>query len=362
MLKIGIVGCGQIAEAHVEEIRKTKLAIVDCVCDREPVMAEQLAKRYGVPLWYTDIDRMFEERKLDAVHIATPPQTHHGIALKAIDNGCHVLVEKPITINFEDTQALIRYAVEKGKVMTAGYTYYFDPPAEQLRRLVAEGRVGSPVHIESFFGYDLSGTFGSSIMNDSRHWVHKLPGKLFHNNIDHLIYRFVEYVKIDERSEISVVSYRREDRERYKDSRDTLKDELRIVIRSGGSTVFATFSSNIKPLSQFLRIYGTRAIATIDYTSRSVIVDDGTILPTALGRALMPFTLSRKYFSCGISNLSAFRRHRFQYFAGFRKLFESFYSSIRDGGPPPIPYEHLTSTSYLVDYVNRRISGPENIA
>ena len=356
MLKVCIIGCGQIAEAHVEEIRKTRLATVECVCDREPVMAQQLAKRYAIPKWYTDPDRMFENEKLDAAHIATPPQTHYEIAVKAIDNGCHVLVEKPITMNYDDTRSLIRYAEENDKIMTAGYAYYFDPPAEQLRKLVGEGRIGIPVHVESFYGYDLGGTFGSSIMSDPNHWVHKLPGKMFHNNIDHLIYRFIEYVPVNENSEVKIISYRKDESNKFNDSRDTLKDELRVILRSGSATGLATFSSNIKPVSQFLRIYGTRAIASIDYISRGVIIDDGTSIPTALGRALIPFTLSRKHFACGVANLAAFHRYRFQYFAGFKKLFTAFFASIIEGGSPPIPYEHLLSTAYLVDLINSRFS------
>ena len=54
-------------------------------------------------------------------------------------------------------------------------------------KLVAEGVVGDPVHVESWFGYNLSGPFGAAMLADASHWVHALPGRLFHNNIDHML-------------------------------------------------------------------------------------------------------------------------------------------------------------------------------
>ena len=59
-LKIALVGCGKIADAHVEEIRKQPAAVLAAVCDREKLMAEQLAVRYAVPAHYDDLDAMLD--------------------------------------------------------------------------------------------------------------------------------------------------------------------------------------------------------------------------------------------------------------------------------------------------------------
>ena len=80
MLNIGIVGCGKIADGHIEEIQKLGCARVLAVCDLEPILAEQLALRYSVPHWYTDFDRMLSEHRLDVIHIATPPHSHLALA------------------------------------------------------------------------------------------------------------------------------------------------------------------------------------------------------------------------------------------------------------------------------------------
>ena len=95
MLRIGIVGCGKIADGHVEQIRATGRGEVVAVCDREPLMAEQLAVRMNVPARYDDFARMLAEMRLDVVHIATPPAAHVALACMAMDAGCHAFVEKP---------------------------------------------------------------------------------------------------------------------------------------------------------------------------------------------------------------------------------------------------------------------------
>jgi len=179
-LKVAIVGCGKIADGHVEEIQKLpELARVVAVCDLERLMAEQIAMRYGLSGVYDDLDRLLSEQKPDVVHITTPPQSHLPLAKRALDAGCHVYVEKPLTPIHEHTQDLVAYAEERGKLLTIGYTYLFDPPALAMRELIREGVLGEPVHVETFYGYNLAGQFGSAILADGAHWVHKLPGKLF---------------------------------------------------------------------------------------------------------------------------------------------------------------------------------------
>ena len=80
MLRVAIVGCGKIADAHVEEVGKIAGARVAAVCDRELLMAEQLAVRYGVASHYDDFARLLDEIRPDVVHITTPPQSHLALA------------------------------------------------------------------------------------------------------------------------------------------------------------------------------------------------------------------------------------------------------------------------------------------
>ena len=76
-LKVAIVGCGKIADGHIEEIQKMPAAArVVAVADLELLMAEQIATRYGIPAFYDDLDRLLEKERPDVVHITTPPPSH----------------------------------------------------------------------------------------------------------------------------------------------------------------------------------------------------------------------------------------------------------------------------------------------
>ena len=76
-LRIALVGCGKIADGHVEEIQKMpERATVAAVCDRELLMAEQMSVRYGIPGVYDSYDRMLAEARTDVGHINTPPAAH----------------------------------------------------------------------------------------------------------------------------------------------------------------------------------------------------------------------------------------------------------------------------------------------
>ena len=153
LLKVAIVGCGKIADGHVEEIQKLgHLAELVGVCDREMIMATQLATRYGVPKAYDDYDQMLRELRPDVVHVATPPQVHKDLAVKAIDAGAHVFVEKPLTLDYASSRALVEHAEHAGKKVGVGYSYHFEPQAEDLREMLRRGQLGDVLHILRFYG------------------------------------------------------------------------------------------------------------------------------------------------------------------------------------------------------------------
>lgn len=349
-LKVAVVGCGKIADGHVEEIAKLPaLASVVAVCDREPLMAEQLAMRYGVARHYGDLDALLEQERPDVVHITTPPQSHLALALRVMDAGCHVYVEKPLTLCHADSLRLVEHAERTGRRMTVGYTYLFDPPAVALRELVERGTLGDVVHVESVYGYDLSGAFGRALLSDPAHWVHGLPGRLFHNNIDHLVNKLLEFVD-DERPLVMVDAWTRRE-ERFGDARDALQDELRVFLRGSRVSAQGTFSSHARPVMHALRVFGTRNTAHADFVARTVVLESPPRIPSAIGRLLPAFSGAGQLTREGLRNLRRFARSDFQFFAGLKELFSRFYRCIQDGTPPPIAHRDILRASWLLDEI-----------
>ena len=349
-LRIALVGCGKIADGHVEEIQKMpERAVVAAVCDRELLMAEQMCTRYGIPGAYDSYERMLDKERPDVVHITTPPGSHLALTRAAIDAGCHVYVEKPLALNNADATALVEYAVKAGRKITVGYTYLFDPPALEMRRLLAEGAIGEVVHVDSWYGYSIGGQFGSAILADAGHWVHALPGKLFHNNIDHVLNKLTEFIADDEPA-IHAHGWRRSTK-RYGDVRDDMQDELRVTLLGSKVSAYGTFTSYVKPSAQFVRVYGDKNIMHVDYVSRTVTLEPGATLPSAVGRLVPSFGQAMQFLRQGGRNAAAFARGDFQFFSGLNRLIAMFYDAITSDGPLPISTRDMLRVSAWMDRI-----------
>jgi predicted dehydrogenase len=347
-LKVAIVGCGKIADGHIEEIQKlSNLAEVVAVCDLEPLMAEQIAVRYGLSATYSDFDQLLERERPDVVHIATPPGAHLPLATRAIEAGAHVFVEKPLAPELEQCRAMIDAAEAANRKLTVGWTSFFAPPAVAMRELIAEGAIGDVVHVESYYGYDLSGAFGKALLSSGDHWVHRLPGKLLHNTVDHMFNKMVEFIDDDSPRVLATGLRRRE--QRFGDLRDDMHDELRLILRGGGVTGYGTFSSHISPASEYCRIYGTKDSLDVDFVSRAVTFATRAKLPSAIGRLVPAFEQAYRFASEGGRNLVRFAKSDFHFFAGLQELFRLFYRSILDDSPPPIAYRDILRVCYMHD-------------
>lgn len=323
------------------------------VCDREPLMAEQLAVRYAVPRHYSSLEHLLEREQPDVLHITTPPHSHLPLAQLAVDAGCHVYVEKPLALDYEGARSLVDYVSRAGKKLTIGYLSVFDPTAQAMRELIRRGVVGEPVHVESYYGYTLAGPFGAALLRDPDHWVRRLPGRLFHNTLDHMLNKVTEFIP-DERPEVLATAYTRRALAGDELPND-LPDELRVMIRGARVSAYATFSAHARPVGHFLRLYGTRGTLHADFVSRTVTLDQGPKLPGMVGRLLPGFGQALQLLRATRKNVARFARGEFQYFAGMSHLLDAFYQSIREDTPPPIPYPDMLRVAAWMDEVFAQI-------
>ena len=102
---------------------------------------------------------MLRSARPDVVHITTPPQSHHDLALACLEAGCHVYLEKPFTVTAAEAQAILEKAERCGRIVTAGHNYQFSFEMLRMREMLASGVLGgAPVHVESHWSYDLGDT------------------------------------------------------------------------------------------------------------------------------------------------------------------------------------------------------------
>ena len=188
-----------MADQHAIQILRLSGVELVATCDTEPLMARQMAERFNVPAWYTDVDEMLASARPDVVHVTTPPQSHLSVGRKCIAAGAHAYIEKPFTLNTADAIELIELANQKGVRITAGHNAQFTHAMCQMRCLINEGYLGGRVvHMESLYCYEFGDPgYAKALLADKDHWARKLPGSLPQNIISHGVAKIAELMKGD---------------------------------------------------------------------------------------------------------------------------------------------------------------------
>lgn len=361
MLRVAIVGCGKIADAHAAEIQRVKGCEIVGVCDREPLMAMQLADRFHVPRAFTEVADLLEQARPDVVHITTPPESHFPLARTCLEHGVNVYVEKPFTLNFEDAATLVEMADDRGLKLTAGHDDQFRHAARRMRSLVQTGYLGAPVHMDAFYCYNLDDPmYAKALLGDSRHWVRRLPGKLLHNLISHGIARIAEFLTTDSPHVIAhgfVSPFLKSIGE------TNIVDELRVIINEEErTTAYFTFSSQMRPSMREFRVYGTKNGLLLDPDHETLIKLTGSRYKSYAETFVPPVQFARQHLSNLATNARIFLRKDLHMKAGMKFLIESFYHSIVEGTPVPIPYREILLTTRLMDSIFSQLATHTNLS
>jgi len=358
MLRVAIIGCGKIADAHAVQLQRIQGCKIVGVCDREPLMARQLYERFPIDGYFSDVAKMLSEARPDVVHITTPPQSHFGLAKACLESGCHVYVEKPFTLNETEARALVKLATEKGLKITVGHDYQFTHVARRFRTLAQGGFLGgAPVHMESHYCYVINREgYSGALLGDPRHWVRKLPGKLLQNVISHGVARISEFLT-DESPD--VVAYGFVSPLLKSMGETEIIDELRVIIsEKSGATAYFTFSSQMRPELHDFRIYGPKNGLVLNQDDETVIKLRGARYKSYLQMFVPPVVMAQQEFGNLFTNLKSFLARDFHMKSGMRYLIESFYRSIEDGTPPPIPYREIVLTAKIMDAIFAQVYAP----
>lgn len=339
-LRMALIGCGQIADAHLQEAAKVDSVEVVAVCDMHLDLAKQAAARFRTPGIYDNLDRMLAEVKPDVVHITTPAHTHGPLTMKALAAGCHVYVEKPFTLDALEAEVVITAAESAGKKLCIGHDQLFDPTWLDCRARIAAGQIGQVRHIESTLGYPISGQFGAVVAGDPRHWVRQLPGGLFQNTISHPLYRILDLLP-DPHPRVEA----RWDRTKY-----DFPTELWVQLRGAEVTGSLTFTSSVYA-QRVTRVYGDKGMLEVDFDAQTIRRHTAPKLPGAFGRLEMPFRQWREGARNLRRNLWRFLKCEIHYFSGMRNLMAEFYRSIQQNTEQPISNAEMLRVTRIMDEI-----------
>jgi predicted dehydrogenase len=358
MLKVAIVGCGKIADAHASQIQRIKGCEIVGVCDRELLMARQLFERFPIRNYYGDLGTLLTQARPDVVHLTTPPQSHYEIAKFCLEHGTHVYVEKPFTLYAREAASLVAIANEKRLKLTAGHDDQFTHVARRMRQNVQDGYLGgAPTHMESYYCYDLSEPgYARALLGDKQHWVRRLPGKLLQNIISHGIARIAEFISGDAPR---VIAYGFVSPMLKRLGERDIVDELRVIIADEDrATASFTFSSQMRPSLHQFRLYGPKNGLILDHDQDSLLTIRGARFKSYSEKFVPHLDLAAQHLGNFRRNVRAFLARDFHMKAGMKFLIESFYRSITEGAPLPIPYREIQLTATIMDAIFEQLATP----
>lgn len=151
LLKVGVLGCGPIAQAaHFESCTKAKNAELYAVCDVADDLRERMTAAHGAKKQFKDYAAMLADPDLDAVIIATSDAFHVAAAKQALEAGKHVLCEKPLGVTVEEVEDL-RSAVKKsGKLLQVGHMKRFDAGLQSAKDFIT-GEMGEMLALKAWY-------------------------------------------------------------------------------------------------------------------------------------------------------------------------------------------------------------------
>ena len=196
-LGFGIIGCGVIADFHVQAIANLKGAHLVGVADQFAEPVARIAKKYGIGFSTTSIDELVARPDIDIVCVTTPSGAHLEPALAAIRAGKHLVVEKPIEITVERVDELLR-AADAAKVRVAAiFQSRFGTGARTVKAAVEAGRFGRLVLCSAYVKWHRAADYyrgwkgtlkldgGGAVMNQGVHavdllqWFAGMPVEVF---------------------------------------------------------------------------------------------------------------------------------------------------------------------------------------
>jgi len=149
-VKIGIIGSGGIARAHVRSYKAIPDAEVVAVADLVPGKASEFIREEGITTAAAFEDyRKLLELDLDGVSICTPNVAHHQTSVDSLLAGKHVLVEKPMAVTLQQSIEMVRASKQSGKILTVGFQPRYDPNMKIIQDIVQSGRLGKVYYVET---------------------------------------------------------------------------------------------------------------------------------------------------------------------------------------------------------------------
>jgi len=331
-MKVGIIGCGKVAKGiHVPALLKVEGVEVAAVCDINEAEAKRTAEMFSIDRSYTDLSDMLKQEDLEVVDICTPPQMHAPMAIQAIEEGCHVLLEKPMTSSVSEADEILRALKNSGVKLCVIHNYLFMPIGIEAMSIVERGELGDIIGMDVKF----LDRFDSTPFWEKGHWCHGMPGGRFGENIIHPLYLIDKFMNI---SDVVAVHAKK-----LSDYDWVSIDELKVLLDAEKGMATISMSGNSPRDVTTVDIYGTKMNLHLDFES-SIVIKYKSMKHTSKKQAVF-FTImdnmgigyKRLAITASLPLKLLTRRKYIR--SGHYYLIQKFIESIRDDKMPPVTGE-----------------------
>jgi predicted dehydrogenase len=345
-LTVAVVGCGLIAATHLAALQTITGVRLAAVCDSNEQLAREMAVKFGIDHFFTDISELLSKTHPDVCHISTPPQTHLPLVLQVLRSGSHVLVEKPAALRLDEFEQMVMAAKQNGVVLSAVHNVIFVPVVLRAKALVERGEIGEIVamHITQ------TEHNRSPLIANPNHWCHKLPGGIFGEMLPHPLYLANSFI-----SDLQVVSVHCG---QYTMRSHLANDEVHITL--SGKTGLATITATVRGIGNTMSVgfVGTKG-------QLRVAVSNGvlTVHKTAPGESRIPMGRENLRTACrwladtaSVALLVLLRR----YPGGHHQIIHRFYEALRGRGESAVTLDEIREATRLYETVTSLIPTEKN--
>lgn len=354
-MKVGLLGCGVAVAHHLRALKSVPNVQILWFCDKEESHARKAKAVWGSGgVIGTDFEDLLNKAKPDAVHVCTPPSTHAEFACKALESGCHVLLEKPMTTSLEDAQRVLAVRDSSGRTLCMMHNHLFDPVIIRIRNLVESGTLGELVYAEGRFCLELD-KMAKEKMDRSDHWVYTLKSGIAGEYTPHMIYLLQSF--LGPATELQLMHGYNGSPSQDRMRQESFAVQLRFEKGFGHMLMMSHM-----PYGHFsIHLYGTRGAVHVNIMDLTFRLEQ---MRKALPReaAFMEATIRQ-----GLQNVSQTLGNGLRIVTGqlkrspgHRGLMKAFYESLRNGDSVPVPGEDGLYTVQTLDMLDRAISTGEN--
>lgn len=343
-LGMAIVGCGSIAHANAEAIRRSELARLVYVVDADPQAAEAFGRRYSVP-FTSHLEEALADKSVEAVFICTPHYLHAPLAVQAAKAGKHVIVEKPMGRNRADGEEIVKACAEAGVALTVCYIMRYWSVIREAKSFIEAGGLGDLMGVEIAMLRDRSEKMSrrDTWQEGSADWhgvKAKSGGGMFLDNFSH----YLDYLLYLSGREIEWVIARAENRIIPAEVEDSLS--ALAGFDNGASGTFISGSA--------VRGAGNEDHPRIANSIQRIWGEHGQVI---LYPEPAVFSLKR-IGSCAPNRWHRLKRKTGSTGAGVEertRFVDDFVRAIREGKPPPITGEDGLRVLLIVEAAYRSV-------